>query len=356
MYYPESSIITTKDGLHCQIYMSDHPRGLVIVKPKYIPTDKISSSALPLRYIHGRKLNRLNMWISKERLKKYLADFKRAYPDYVHFSKNHGTWFFAVPEKKIERVYDSRKGLQELMKMPAASLDGHLRNVMEFVKFLKRSGVPLKDFGLTYSTLVGHYFLGISDINIVVYGKKNFWKVIGFLEKAKHPNLRFKTDKEWIEYHKKRGRTLVLNKKEFLFHSRRKKWEGFWNGNLFLILGVEKPNEVSVSWNKEKYKPLGIFKVHGKIKSDHHSGVRPGLYEIENGKVLGKKDEIPLKYIVFFTRNFAMQAKKGENVEAQGLLESSTDKDGKEYYRLVLGYFDSFLSGRNKKEYLKVLK
>ncbi len=356
-YFPESTIITTKDGLHCQVYISDHPNGVIIVKPKYIPTDKIHSSALPYRYIGGTRMNRLNMWINAAALKKYIADFKKAYPGYIYESPSHRNWFFAVPREKIEKVYDPRQGLKELMKMPRKGLDPHLKNVVGLIVFLTRSGVSLKDMGVTYSTLVGQYFSGISDINIVMYGKNNFWRTMKFLEKARHPSLRWKTNAEWIDYHKKRGRALQLAEDEFLFHSRRKYWEGFWNNNLFLVFGVEKEKELSSRWGSEQYEPVGVFKGRGIVASNMNSGVRPGSYELKNGSVVGLKHQtLPLKQIVFYSRNFVAQAKKGELIEAQGMLERVTPRQGKKFYRIVVGYFDSFLSDRRKREYIKTIK
>lgn len=360
MYLPESSIITTRDGLHLQVYMSTHPKGVVIAKPKYIPTDKIQSKALPYRYISGRKMNRLNMWIKPKDLKSYIEKFKKAYPEYIYWSDAHDTWFFAVPEERIEKVYDPRTGLAELMKMPAGHLDPHLKNVVEFVKFLKKSGVPQKDLGITYSTLAGHYYLGVSDINLVVYGAKNNEKVIKFLGKAKHPQLRWKTDKEWVGYHKRRGREFLMSDEEFLFHARRKKSEGFWGGNLFLVFGVEKPEEVRREWGRAKYESLGTATVRGIVSSDKGTGFRPGYYVIRNGEVVRagnrKMEKLPVSAIVFYSRNFILQAKKGERVEARGLLEKVTPKNGHKFYRIVIGYFDAYLNGRHGEEYIKTIR
>ena len=79
MHFYESSIITTKDGLHCQVYANEHPTDLILVKPKYIPTEKLHNDALPYRFIAGRKMNRLNLWADKNELKKYIEQFKKKY-------------------------------------------------------------------------------------------------------------------------------------------------------------------------------------------------------------------------------------------------------------------------------------
>ena len=84
MHFYESSIITTKDGLHCQVYGNEHPVGSILVKPKYIPTDKIESAALQYRFISSKKMNRLNLWADKEALKQYLHLSHYMLKHYIH--------------------------------------------------------------------------------------------------------------------------------------------------------------------------------------------------------------------------------------------------------------------------------
>ena len=185
MHFYESSIITTKDGLHCQVYGNEHPKEAILVKPKYIPTDLVHSDALQYRFISSKRMNRLNLWADKKELNQYLNEFKAVYPQYIYQSSVHqnNRLLFAVPIDDIERIYFPRRGLKELMDMPWEALDDHLKQVHEFVKILLQSGLRLKDLGITYSTLMGHYLSNISDINIVVYGKENYWKLMELAQK-----------------------------------------------------------------------------------------------------------------------------------------------------------------------------
>ena len=107
MHYYESSIITTKEGMYCQVYSNQHPKGRILIKPKYIPTDKVKSDFLAYRFISGRKMNRLDLWINKQDLKTYIDAFAKAYPHYIFKSPLHdkSPLFFAVSKKDIERVY-----------------------------------------------------------------------------------------------------------------------------------------------------------------------------------------------------------------------------------------------------------
>jgi len=356
MHFYEASIITTKDGLHCQVYGNEHPLKSIIVKPKYIPTEKLESDGLQYRFISGKKMNRLNLWADKEKLKKYLTEFRKAYPSYVLKNTMHKAdrLFFSVPIDNIERIYFPRRGLSELMKMPMESLDDYLKIVYEFVEFLLKSGLRAKDLGITYSTLMGHYISGISDINIVVYGKKNFWTLMEYLKNAKHEKLRWKTEDEWKEFRNMRNRAKIFSEQKFVKIMMKKKSEGFFDNNLFVIFGAEKEEEAWFRWDSEEYTSLGLATVQGKVTDNFSSVVRPGCYGIEDSNV----EEFPdkkVKKIVFYSRDYCMLAEKGEKIKARGILEHVRTKEGDEYHRLTVGYFDSYITERREKEYIKVI-
>ena len=359
MHFYESSIITTIDGLHCQVYGNQHPKGRILVKPKYIPTDKISSDFLPFRFISGMKMNRLDLWIDRAKLKEYIGDFAKAYPHYVFKSPLHkkSPLFFAVPIKNIERSYSPRKGLSELMSIPNKDLDAHLKIVVELVSFLLKSGLELKDFGITYSTLMGHYSPNMSDINIVIYGKNEFWELMKFLEKNKQKDLRWKTYDEWYDFYKKRNRHVIHQKDKYIENMHRKKSEGFFKKTLFVIFAVENENDAWFKWGEEKYKYLGTAKISGLVKDNHSSVVRPGCYVISNSKFIDGDEScksLSISKVVFYSRDYCMLAYPGEKIEASGVVEEVIPKIGKSYYRIVVGYFDSYLNKSREDEYIRV--
>jgi len=360
MHFYESSIITTKEGIHCQVYGNEHPEGKILVKPKYIPTDKISSSFLPFRFISGRKMNRMDLWINKNELKKYIEAFCDTYPQYVFKSDVHdkSPLFFAVPKDMIEKIYSPKEGLSEIMSIPEKDLDEHLRTVTELISFLLESKLKIEDFGITYSTLMGHYSPNMSDINIVVYGKKKFWELIHFLEKNNHKDLRWKTYEEWETFYKKRNRHMIHEKDIYIKNMDRKKSEGFFKETLFVIFAVENEDETWFNWGKEKYKIIGIAKFQGTITKNYDSVVRPGCYEVSDTKFIEGEDScknLELNKLVFYSRDYCMLAYPEERIEASGIVEQVTPEDGNKYYRMVIGYFDSYISDRRDKEYIKIV-
>ncbi len=362
MHFFESSIITTKDGLHCQVYGNQHPDNKILVKPKYIPTDRISSDFLPYRFISGRKMNRLNLWIeNQDKLRQYVGDFKKAYPDYIFKSLLHdkSPLFFVVPGEKIERAYSPVEGIYDLMSIPVKDLDDHLRAVVDLVSFLLKSGLELKDLGITYSTLMGNYSSYRSDINIVVYGKKKFWELMGFLEKGAHKDLRWKTYEEWEEFYKKRNRHIVHNKEIYIRNMYRKKSEGFFKNILFVIFAVEKDDEAWFRWGEETYRKAGTAKFSAIVKDDESSVVRPGCYIVSDSKFISGDNSckgLEISKVVFYSRDYSMLAYKGEKIEFSGIVEEVKAKHGEKYRRVVIGYFDSYLDERRDREYIRVIE
>ena len=360
MHFYESSIITTIDGLHCQVYGNQHPEGRVLVKPKYIPTDIISSDALPYRFISGRKMNRLDLWIDTEKLKQYIDSFAKAYPQYIFKSPVHdkSPLFFAIPKKNMERAYSPRDGLAQLMGMPNKDLDQHLRNVVELVSLLLKSDLKLEDFGITYSTLMGHYSPNMSDINIVVYGKNKFWSLMEFLGKTTNKDLRWKTYSEWESFYKKRNRHMVHKKEKYIENMYRKKSEGFFKETLFVIFAIENENEAWFKWGNEKYKRIGQAKYNGLVKDHRNSVVRPGCYLLSDSRFLDGDSScknVTISKVVFYSRDYCMLAYKNEKIETSGVVEEVTPESGEKYHRLVVGYFDAYLSDRRDYEHIKAV-
>ena len=361
MHLFESSMVTTVDGLHCQVYSNQHPDSKILVKPKYIPTDKISSDFLPYRFIGGRKMNRLNLWVNKEKLGEYLANFAKAYPYYIYkipFYKK-SPLFFAIPKSKVDKIYSPRDGVRELMSIPVKDLDEHLKKIVEFVHFLMQSGLQLADFGITYSTLMGHYSPNMSDINIVIYGKEKFWSLMHFLEASRHKDLRWKTYEEWEEFYKKRNRFMIHKKEIYIKNMYRKKSEGFFKNTLFVIFAVENEDEAWFKWGAESYRTLGSAKFSGTVTDHRDSIVRPGCYILADAKFVDGEEsckDCEISKVVFYTRDLCMIAYPGEKVEVKGVVEEVTPKFGKRYYRVVIGYFDSYMSDRRDSEYLRVME
>lgn len=361
-HFYESTLIDTKDGFQCKSYANEHPEGYIIVKPKYIPKEAIEGEGLKHRFLFEKCLVRFDLFAKKEKLANYLEQFRKKFPDYIYNSPLHNNWFFVVPRDKIKTIHGGRKGLQELLQVPKKDLDEYLMLTRELVEFICQSGVSAKDLGITHSTLLGNYTPGKSDIDIIIYGKDNGWKILNYLKEAKYKKLKWKTDREWAEYYKehKTSESLHFTEKEYVRQMRRKRYEGTFGETVFTLFTVEEPEETWFRWGEEKYEPAGIATIKGKVIDHYNSHVRPGFYGIEQGVLIeGDHEEpiieekIPIKRVVTYSLPFLHQVLTGETIKACGLLELVTPKKGEKYYRVVIGYFDAYISKRREKEFIK---
>lgn len=351
--FHEAGLIDSKDEIQLKIYANSHPKGFIIAKPKYIPNDLLEFTGLKKRFIFTKNMIRFNLFTSKEIAKENFERFKRKFPDYVYFCEKHKTWFVGIPENKIKKFYDSRKGLKELMNVPDEDLDPYLKATKGFIKLLIEGGISLDNLGISHSTLLGNYTPGKSDIDVIVYGKENGWKILNFLEKSKNPLLRWKSKEDWEKYYEHRVVSKFFSKEEYVSNMIRKKDDGFFDNNVFSIFVVENEDEKWYDW-EEEHEPISIVKITGIVTDIYNSIVRPGFYEIKDSKILEGYSEVPIKRIVTWSRPFNLQAKEGERIEACGLLEKIKNKN-EEFYQLVIGYFDAYTNERGEKEFLKAL-
>ncbi len=352
----EGTLINTKDGIQFKAYANSHPDGFFIARPKYIPQDKIGSEGFHSRFLFEKAMTRYHPFGTKKTMEQYLRAFRKAYPEYIYRSAVHKREFFAVPEKNIEKIHDSKTGLRELLRIPPKDLDGYLSLVRELVLFLEKSGVSRNNMGITNSTLLGNYTFGRSDIDIMVFGKKNGWKIFNFLENHTHPLIRWKSKKEWQEYYRDHKIGGAFTEKDFIFHNSRKRNEGIFGKHVFTIFCAEEKNELWSPWGKERYEPLGEAVVRATVADNYNSIVRPGAYAIQNAKIIsGARENIDadVKEIVTYNLSLLHQAKKGERIEAAGFLEKVISGKNKTHCRLVIGYQSP--SAENNEGYIKVI-
>jgi len=342
------------DGLQLKSYANDHPDGFVIAKPKYIPRQKIDCTGFQERNILGSDVRRFDYWaVDEKKLKQFIDDFRNAYPEYIYDSPLHNTWFMGVPKNKIAKLPDPKEGVKIILKMKESELDEYMARAQKFLHIMIDNGLKQDDIGVTNSTLLGTYTYGRSDIDIIVYGKKNYWKYIDFIQKAKHPWLRWKSLEEWKKYFASYNAGLFISEDEFIWHAKRKFIDVYFGETVVSVFGVENPDEISVKWGYEKYTPMGMATVKGRVKDGYNGVVRPGFYELENSRVI-KGPDVKVEKVVTYARDFMLQVFKGEDVVASGILEKvePLNGNGDEHYRIVVGYFDSYTSRRGE-EYIK---
>jgi hypothetical protein len=353
-HFYESLLIDTTDGIQCKVYANSHPDGKIIVKPKYIPVDIANFKGLKKRFLFSKAMTRFNLFNSVEVVEHNVKEIKEKLPDYYYYSESHKNWFLVVPKEKIAKAHNPKQGLKELMKIPESDLDPYLKAVTGIINLILKSGVSVENLGINHSTLLGNYTPGKSDIDIVVFGKENGWKVVNFMETAQDEKLKWKSEDDWRKYYKDRIVSKIFSEDEYVANMVQKKDDGFYDNNVFSIFCIEEPEECWYNW-EDQHTPLATIKFQGKVIDHYNSIVRPGYYKLGDSKIMEGHPDVKIKRIVNWSRPFSLQAKSGDNVEGLGLLEEIKTKSGETFHQVTIGYFDAYTDGRSEEEYLKKL-
>jgi predicted nucleotidyltransferase len=123
---------------------------------------------------------------------------------------------------------------------------------------------------------------------------------------------------------------------KFLWHERRKGFQGRFMNRDFFIRYIKDWDEINEKYGDYLYEKKGYTKIKAKITDDSESIYTPCAYKVSNVEFLQGGNRSLLKEIVSFRGRFCEQAKTGETVIAQGEIEKVKNSN-EIYYRIILG-------------------
>jgi predicted nucleotidyltransferase len=220
-----------------------------------------------------------------------------------------------------------------------------MQRVLETI--LQRSGLSVKNFGVFGSMLHGFHHPRFSDIDLIVYGKKENAKVRETLEAlyadgASGFRNEFGTDEAMRG---KRWRFKNYSVKEFIWHQKRKQIYGlFDDAKSGRIIKAE--FEPVKAWSEiaSEYDPetrivrKGWVKISARVTADADAPFIPSVYAIEPLEVLsGTRDALEAVRLFSYMEEFRLQAQKDETVFVEGNLEEVVSPKGR-FHQITLTY------------------
>lgn len=212
-----------------------------------------------------------------------------------------------IPHDRIRKVLkpDEKIGLLALKHPKVAKLVNSL-NLLS------------SSFGVTGSLLCGLGTDG-SDIDGVVYGDA-FMQAQKQLQRAIAAGTVEELDEElWRTVYKKRNPDSAFD--EFILHEKRKWNRGQIDGTYFDLLYTRSYHDLP-GFVMEKGEIIGKKVIEAGVTGDRFVFDSPAVYEIDHPEVTR---------ILSFTHTYTGQAFKGEDIQAQGILE----RHGKETWMIV---------------------
>jgi predicted nucleotidyltransferase len=314
----------TSEGFILNVFGYEHPEKRVFAFLKYIPSNfkQLFNVRLLERTWHYGKteLFRAEKLYTAKNYQTFLEVFRENFPDYVYRCPFRRKDVISAPSTRIRRVYVPRECLQKLLK--AKNLDKLQRMTLEFVNLVSDvSNVAIEDFGV-HGSIALNMHSQESDIDIVVYGSRNFRK----MEEAINRLVREGT-------------------LSFVFGNRldaARRFKGRYQGKIFMYNAVRKPEEVTVKYGEYVYTPVIPIKFQCKVKDDNEAMFRPAIYKIKDYTPInqGSKlaEEMVPEAVVSMIGCYRNIAKKGQRIEVSGMLERVEKVGtGETFYQVVVG-------------------
>ena len=309
-----------------------HPIDRAIGYLKYIPDEGGKWGRARLRY--RRALQHYNIPSLMDSMRFLRANA----PEYVFESSAHG---FVLPAVPADRIVEHLRPEERLLQLRSAQHCDELESkALRLAEFLSQnSGVHVQSFGVTGSVLARIHDPAFSDIDLVVYGFDNAFRVRRYLQNRKESSagevrrLTRASQEKWVS---ERLRSTPLTRENAIALLARKWNIGLFEGTEFSIHAVHTEAEVRERYGDEHYLPIGIVDATAKIADSSESLFMPAVYLVESTRLKGNLSGYRVDQIVSFEGLYADIAGKGETVLCRGKLEKVESASGVRH-RIVVG-------------------
>lgn len=325
----EGDFIETREGYIFDVKGLVHPKDRVVAYVRYVPDPRGNRVKGGIRY---RKLYKL-----RDR-REFL---KRNAPTYLYEDPVFGVEIQEVPLDRVTRIYRPRLKLRELLRLGRENIDPVERRVLDFAQLLSaKSRVSTEYIGISGSILVGLHKPS-SDIDLIVYGKKNGLRVYEALKDLMENDSSVKSYgyEELLKLYRFRSRDTDMPFKAFLKVERGKYFQGKYIDRDFFVRFVPEWNELTERYGDRVYRSVGHCVVKAKVVDDSESLFTPCSYRISNVEFLSgvKKDPSIVREVYSLRGRFCKQAYVGDTIRVSGKLEKVESSDGDVWFRIIVG-------------------
>ena len=332
--------ILTNEGLIFRVFGYSHPPDAYICDAEYASSN-IFNSTDPRAPRIGK--NQVFYKFYNDEGWKLISNTFQKYTVYHEMLRQK---VVGINEADITETRKPEERLQALIKTePTDELISAMQQVLNIST--KKSGLKKSNFGVFGSMLHGFHHPKLSDVDLIVYGKKENAKIRKALEalyKDKHSGLHneFESDQAMKG---KQWRFKNFSVEDFVWHQRRKQIYGLYDDKASGRT-IKAEFEPVKAWSeiKSEYDPQarierkGWVRIKARVKAADEAPFIPSIYSIEPLEVLsGERDALEAKRVFSFMEEFRLQAQKDEVVVVEGNLEEVVSPK-KSFHQVTLTY------------------
>jgi predicted nucleotidyltransferase len=228
---------------------------------------------------------------------------------------------YLLSRADIVEIFRATDGLVRLQARPNSSETSISRAANRLIDLAKEA-VPLHALGLTGSLLFGGEIEDFSDIDLVVYGSEHYLALADHLRRQTSSAVRFRTIREWKEFHDRFTVRSNLTREEFAHHMANKADQIYFDTipvSIFAVRSYPADFEHLDRFTWESANSLQLQCVTGIVQDISESMFLPAVYliqEQEAGRMLACRSD---------NRAEISQARVGDRVEVSGYVNSGND-------------------------------
>lgn len=321
----EGDFLETVNGLIFDVKGLLHPPDRAIAYLRYLPDRRGTRRKADVRYRKVYSLKARTLLLAKR------------WPEYLHKDPVFHREVQAVPLSEVRQHYVPTERLEGLRHH--SRRDGLEQQAVDLAETLvKETGISRAEVGVSGSILTDLH-TPRSDIDLILYGTDASRKChtkLKALRDARAGGLSPHETGDLRALYRQRELATAMAFKVFAKHERSKVLQGKFRGTHYFIRCVKEWSELQEAYGDKEYYPIRRASVRASIASADDSIFTPCSYQISNAEVTrGDANHVPTQ-ITSFRGRFCEQARTGDRVVAEGLLERVVDQSG-EQYRLVIG-------------------
>ncbi|MFX1562763.1 MAG: hypothetical protein ACFFDP_05605 [Promethearchaeota archaeon] len=332
----DKDIIETAEGLLFSVVGYLHPPDSYTAYLKYRPDNDGRWERYGVRY------HRMMGVYSVEEMVDSTKWLRQKYPEYVSRCQVRNIELPLIPRNRVIRYYLPEVRLLELLSGPRDALEKKTEQLV--TRLAEVSGIPTSLFGISGSILTEMHNPSLSDINLLIFGASNAWKLHNAVEDLFSTKiLKPYTKKEIAEWQTRQTQTLGIPQK----HSKNLVWprwrRGRINGTPYSLNPVRTDMEITEEYEYLTYKTLGTVEFTATVAKDLDSLFLPAHYGIDDVVIHeGPPNLTSITEIVSFEGVFAGAAKQGDRIRVRGTVEAvQNTRENKISYQVVIGSITS---------------
>lgn len=334
------------EGLIFRTYGYDHPSRGCFCDLEYAP-DTVYTTHDP-RALREDPVNRFYKFYFDGGLR----FTKDRFPQYQIKHKALNRCLVGVPVDLIDKILRPDERLRCILGKEADPLTDSLRQIIELVT--DNSNLRIRDFGVFGSISHGFHNPEYSDIDLIVYGKKELEELRKTLLELYEGKLIKNEYEEWTTDMPPRNWSYNrYSKEEYGWHQKRKLiYSIFLSDALNRAVKVEfepvrKWSEIENEYQTTiQIKKLGRVEAKVEVISEEEAGFMPSIYQVDVKEIDKNIHPKDLKRVISYMEEFRLQLRDGENGLVIGELEMVETQD-ELFYQIALsqstGYFSQVL-------------